>query len=68
MEKNFKNFIKKNKVGSIRINTFELDDFFSSIFVICDNNKDIIYLEKELKKIISESASERKVLLSEKSI
>ena len=34
MEKNFKNFIKKNKVGSIRINTFELDDFFSSIFVI----------------------------------
>ncbi|WP_150262777.1 hypothetical protein [Parvimonas micra] len=68
MEKNFKNFIKKNKVGSIRINTFELDDFFSSIFVICDNNKDVIYLEKELKKIISESASERKVLLSEKSI
>lgn len=68
MEKNFKNFIKKNKVGSIRINTFELDDFFSSIFVICDNNKDVIYLEKELKKIISESASERKVLLSEKLI
>lgn len=68
MGKNFKNFIKKNKVGSIRINTFELDDFFSSIFVICDNNKDVIYLEKELKKIISESASERKVLLSEKSI
>ena len=68
MEKNFKNFIKKNKVGSIRINTFELDDFFSSIFVICDNNKDVIYLEKELKKIISESASEKKVLLSEKSI
>lgn len=68
MEKNFKNFINKNKVGSIRINTFELDDFFSSIFVICDNNKDVIYLEKELKKIISESASERKVLLSEKSI
>lgn len=68
MEKNFKNFVKKNKVGSIRINSYELDDFFSSIFVICENSKDVIYLEKELKKIISESANERKILLSENKI
>lgn len=66
MEKNFKNFIKKNKIGNIKINAFELDELFSSIFVICEDNKDVIFLEKELKKIITENANERKFFLSEK--
>lgn len=66
MEKNFKNFIKKNKIGNIKINSFELDELFSSIFVICEDDKDVIFLEKELKKIITENANERKFFLSEK--
>ncbi|MDY3050683.1 MAG: hypothetical protein SOR31_03505 [Parvimonas sp.] len=66
MEKSFKNFIKKNKIGSIRINSFELDELFSSIFVICEDDKDVIFLEKELKKIITENANERKFFLSKK--
>lgn len=61
-----KNFIKKNKIGNIKINAFELDELFSSIFVICEDDKDVIFLEKELKKIITENANERKFFLSEK--
>lgn len=65
MDKNLKNFIKKNKSGVIRVNSFEFDDFFSAIFEICENEKDIIFLERELKKIITESAGEKKTLLTE---
>lgn len=66
MDKNIKNLIKKNKNGNIRINTFELEELFLPFFDICENNTEITFLEKELKKLISEVTEEKKLIISEK--